>query len=61
MNLDVAIKSVVRHAQFSPDEIAKLYVDEINFHGLIYWYNDAKHAAQQVKDAGKGKKNGGSS
>jgi len=61
VDLNVAIKSVVRHTQYSPQEIEKLFVDEIDFRGLIYWYNDAKHASQQIKEAGKSKNNGGTS
>ena len=45
----MAIKSVVRHVKFSPDIIDKMYVDEIDHHGLIYWYNDALDYSNQIK------------
>lgn len=53
-NLDNVIKSVVWEFKWSPKEIDELYIDDIDHHGLIYWYN---HAVEMEKKHNK--KNGG--
>jgi hypothetical protein len=34
------IKSVVRTHHWSPGEIGKMFLDEIDYNGIEYWYND---------------------
>jgi hypothetical protein len=34
------IKSVVREYKFSPTDVGNLYIDEIDYRGLVFWYND---------------------
>ena len=34
------IVSVVRAYHWQPKEIENLYLDDADFHGLEYWYND---------------------
>lgn len=36
------VLSVVRSFNWSISEIDKLYVDEIDYHGLVFWYEDIK-------------------
>ena len=43
------IKSVVRTFHWTPDTIKKLYHDNIDYQGLIYWYNDAAEVAEKIK------------
>jgi len=45
------ITSVVRHTRFTPEIIDKLYFDEIDHHGIMYWYNDAELYAKQLKES----------
>jgi hypothetical protein len=36
---DVEIKSIVNEYHWSPDQIDKLFCDNIDHHGLLYWYD----------------------
>ena len=36
------IKSVIREFHWLPKEIESLYLDDTDFLGLEYWYNDVK-------------------
>ena len=56
VDLDMIITSVVRHTKFTPEVIDKLYIDEIDHHGIIYWFNDAKLYAEQIEKSIKPKK-----
>lgn len=47
------ITSVKRLYKCSIEEIKNMYVDSVDFEGLIYWYNDAKDYIDQInKSAG---------
>jgi len=39
----------VREHKWTPDVIGKLYVDEIDYHGLIYWYKDVLVVAKELR------------
>lgn len=45
--LDAVIKSVVRFYHWSPNEIENLYLDDTDFFGLIYWYDDLHEMKKQ--------------
>ena len=38
--LDNMIKSIVDYHHWGPTEIKKMYVDHIDFKGIIYWYDE---------------------
>lgn len=38
--IDVMVKSVVRVHHWTPEIIENLYLDDADFLGLEYWYND---------------------
>jgi len=42
------IKSVVRLYKFRPKDIDKLYLDDIDYHGIIYWFDDAKEYVKEI-------------
>jgi hypothetical protein len=43
------VKSVVREYKWSPDVIGNLYVDEVDYQALIYWYNDVLVINKELK------------
>lgn len=43
------IKSVVRQYHWTPDYVDTLYVDAIDYHGLVYWYNDCKEIEKEIE------------
>lgn len=43
------IKSVVRTFQWTPEVIDNLYFDDIDYHGLIFWYNDVIEVSKEIK------------
>jgi hypothetical protein len=49
-NFDAIIKTVVRENKWAPDIIGALFVDEIDFHGLEYWYNDSVEMDKELKN-----------
>lgn len=51
------IFSVGMQQKWLPSQIGSLYLDDTDFYGLEYWYNNVKKYAQQIEDSGKGKKN----
>jgi site-specific recombinase len=51
IDLDDAIKSIKRLYKSSLDEIDKLFVDDHDHHGLIYWYEDAKDYIKQINNS----------
>jgi hypothetical protein len=36
------IKTIVVEIGIQPSEIKKMYVDDFDFLGIIYWYNEAE-------------------
>lgn len=47
------IRSVVRDHHWTPDKIDGLYLDDRDYHGLEYWYNDVKEVAASLKPKDK--------
>lgn len=43
------LKSIVREYKFTPKDIDDLYLDDENYHGLIYWYNDVLQINKDLK------------
>lgn len=43
------IKSVVRAYNWTPDKIENLHLDDADFFGLEYWYNDVKEVDNSLK------------
>ena len=44
------IKSVARQYHWPPDKIESLYVDDTDFFGLEYWYNDALEIEKEIRN-----------
>jgi hypothetical protein len=44
------IKTVVREHHWTPDRVDQLYVDEVDHHGIEFWYNDIKEVHNKLKD-----------
>jgi hypothetical protein len=43
------IKSVVREYHFSPATVGDFYLDEIDFNGLRFWYDDVLEIHEAMK------------
>lgn len=43
------IKSVVRTYNWTPDVIDNLFFDDLDHHGLIFWYDDTKEIEKKLK------------
>ena len=43
------LKSVVREFNFTPKDIDDMYLDDQNYHGIIYWYNDVLQIEKDLK------------
>lgn len=39
-SLDNMIKTIVSEYHFSPSEISKMYVDNLDFQGIQFWYDE---------------------
>ena len=46
---------MVDYLHWPPNVIDSLYLDDIDYHGLKYWYKAAVKAAEAVQNAGKKK------
>jgi hypothetical protein len=44
------VKSVVREFQWLPTEIGSLFIDDADYLGLEFWYNDIVQVAQEFKN-----------
>jgi hypothetical protein len=53
--INVAIRTLARTYKWTPFEIGKLYIDDIDFEGLFYWFEDAKQYIDEIKTAAGGK------
>lgn len=47
--MDNAIVSVVRALHWSPNDIKNLYLDDADFFGLMFWYDDVDKHNEQLK------------
>ena len=52
-NIDIAIKSVVNEHNWSPSIIDAMYLDSLDYHGIGYWYDNAKEMHDKMKKPGK--------
>lgn len=43
------IVSVVRQNKWEPAIISRLFLDKQDYHGLEYWYEDAKQVIKEMK------------
>ena len=50
------IKTVVREHHFTPSEIDAFFLDEKDYHGLIFWYEDIRQVHEELNNI-KNKKN----
>lgn len=50
-SLDSIIKSIARVYRWTVADIERLFFDEIDYHGIIYWFNDAKEYIKQTNNA----------
>lgn len=48
--MDVAIRTVARLYKWTVTEIRKLYLDDLDYRGLYYWYEDAKEYIKQINN-----------
>ena len=46
------IRSVVRLYKFTPDVIDRMFVDSEDYHGLEYWFEDAKEYVKEIEKSG---------
>jgi hypothetical protein len=46
-----AIKSIKRLYKSSIEEIKNLYVDDLDYEGLFYWYEDAQEYIKQINNS----------
>jgi len=42
--------TVARHVRWNPEVLKNLYLDDIDFDGLEFWYKDAEKASKEVTD-----------
>lgn len=47
------IKTVVREHHWPPDTIGGLFVDDIDYKGLLFWYNDVCYCIDEIKNSKK--------
>jgi hypothetical protein len=47
------IKSVVNEHHWSPSIIDQMYLDHLDYHGIGYWYDNAKEMHDKMKKPGK--------
>ena len=43
------IKSVVREYHFTPETIDDLFMDDVDYHGLLFWYDDTLQIQKELK------------
>ncbi|AGF91178.1 hypothetical protein Phi47:1_gp24 [Cellulophaga phage phi47:1] len=50
-NLDAEIKTIVNEFHWSPNQIDELYCDDLDHHGIVYWFEHLKslHAKMNKK------------
>jgi len=44
---------VVREHHWTPQKIESLYLDDADFFGLIYWFNDIREVNEELKNPKK--------
>lgn len=43
------IITVVRYYKWSPPIVENLYLDDLDYNGLVFWYNDAQTQDEKAK------------
>lgn len=43
------IRSVIREHHWSPKEVGDFYLDDSDYKGLEFWYNDVKEMHDELK------------
>jgi len=43
------VKTVVREFKWPPTVIDNLFVDDVDYKGLIFWYNDVAQVQKEIK------------
>lgn len=43
------VKTIVREHKWAPDIIDNLYIDELDYQGLEYWYKDVLEVVKELK------------
>jgi hypothetical protein len=51
--LDNIIKSIVNNYNWTPKTISKMYCDDLDFQGLLYWYKEVEEIDKKVKNQKK--------
>lgn len=54
-NINAWVVSVVRSHGWTPEQIGRLYLDAIDYHGLEFWYEDVKKVDKETKEKAKRK------
>ena len=49
------IVSIARNYYWTPDEIEKLFVDSIDYKGLVFWYDDALEMQREINKSNNSK------
>lgn len=47
------IKTVVREYHWPPDHIGGLFIDDMDYKGLEFWYNDVIEVIEKIKPPDK--------
>lgn len=50
------IRSVVREYKWSPADVGDLFLDEVDYTGLVFWYKDVKTVHAELKEANRKRK-----
>ena len=43
------IKTVARFFKWTPEQIGELYLDDFDYLGLVFWYQDCREQDEQAK------------
>ena len=47
------VRSVAREFHWPPDVLGGFFVDDIDYNGLEYWYNDCVEMSKEIKEKKK--------
>jgi hypothetical protein len=43
------MKTLVRDNNWTPQTLDELFLDDLDHHGLVFWYDDSVHVAKEIK------------
>lgn len=49
-DIDAFVLSIIRRYRWTPQYLETLYFDDMDYKGIVYWYNDI---AEEIKDLKK--------